>query len=74
MRIALGYELTIGQLLQRTGLCEQEALPGNASEREQRGNLGLKLDSFRHGIEPQRLAQSDDGARVPTRCPNWSDG
>src|ERR1700681_4310897 len=63
MRIALGYELTIGQLRRSTGLCEQEALSGNASEREQRGNLGLELDSFRHRIEPQRLAQSDDGAR-----------
>jgi hypothetical protein len=63
MRVALGYELAIQQLLQGSSFCEQETLPRNASEREQGCNLGLQLDSFRHGIEPQRLAQRDDGAR-----------
>src|ERR1700691_5208667 len=63
IRVALGYELAIQQLLQGSSFCEQETLPRNASEREQGCNLGLELDSFRHGIEPQRLAQSDDGAR-----------
>src|SRR5580698_4128537 len=63
IRVALGYELAIQQLLQGSSLCEQETLPRNASEREQGCNLGLELDSFRHGIEPQRLAQGDDRAR-----------
>src|ERR1700722_4671940 len=63
IRVALGYELAIQQLLQGSSFCEQETLSRNASEREQGCNLGLELDSFRHGIQPQRLAQSDDGAR-----------
>ena len=35
----------------------------STTEREQRSNLGLALDSFRDGVEPQGMAQSDDGAR-----------
>jgi hypothetical protein len=52
IRVALGYELAIQQLLQGSSFCERETLLRNASEREQGCNLGLERDSFRHGIEP----------------------
>src|SRR6516162_8457101 len=62
-RVAPGNERAVRELLERPRPCKQEPLAGDAAEREQRSDLRLELDSLRHGLESECLAESDDRAR-----------
>src|SRR6202008_989717 len=56
-------ERALREMLERARLGEQEPLPGHAAEREESGDLRLVLDALGHRLEPERLAEGDDGAR-----------
>src|SRR5215469_12121646 len=62
-RIPACGERASGELLERGRLGEQEPLAGHAAERQQRRDLRLELDALGHGLEAERLAERDDGAR-----------
>jgi hypothetical protein len=60
--VAAGYGRAQRQLFERACLGEQESLTRDATELEERGNLGFELDAFRHRVQSECLAQRDDGA------------
>src|ERR1700704_5631616 len=62
-QVTAGDERTARQLLEGTGFCEQEPLSGDATQRQERCDLGLVLDSFRHRVESEGLSQRDDRTR-----------
>src|ERR1700733_3333323 len=62
-RIAARDERARGQLGERAGLGEQEALSGHAAERQQCRDLRLQLDAFGDRVEAERLAERDDRPR-----------
>src|SRR4051812_41758573 len=47
------------QRIQRCRLGEQESLPGNTSQLEQRGHLRLELNTLGDSVQPQRVTQTD---------------
>src|SRR5215831_19024295 len=62
-RVASSNEIAVRELLERTGGSEQEPLSGDAAECQECADLRLELDALGHGLEPERLAERDHGAR-----------